>query len=65
MLMREGEELAKRLQKPPINKDVRYKMIKSVPHAWDKSPDPTKPAPLSEDLYRECCGHLSEAFEKS
>jgi acetyl esterase/lipase len=64
MLMREGEALAKRLQKPPINKDVRYKMVKGVPHAWDKSPDPTKPAPFSEDLYRECCGHLSEAFEK-
>jgi acetyl esterase/lipase len=64
MLMREGEELAKRLQKPPINKDVRYKMIKGVPHAWDKSPDPTKPAPFSEDLYQECCRYLSEAFEK-
>lgn len=65
MLMQEGKELAERLQKPPISKDVRYKMIKGVPHAWDKSPDPTKPAALSEDLYRECCAHLAEAFERT
>ncbi|KAL2152843.1 hypothetical protein VTH82DRAFT_3998 [Thermothelomyces myriococcoides] len=65
MLLQEGEALARRLGEPPINKDVRYKMIKGVAHAWDKSPDPTKPAELSEELYRECCEHLSEAFEKS
>ncbi|KAK4243287.1 Alpha/Beta hydrolase protein [Corynascus novoguineensis] len=64
MLMQEGEALARRLREPPIGKDVRYKMIEGVPHAWDKSPDPTKPAEFSEDLYRECCGHLREAFEK-
>ncbi|KAL2158804.1 hypothetical protein VTH06DRAFT_3996 [Thermothelomyces fergusii] len=64
MLLQEGEALARRLREPPICKDVRYKMIKGVAHAWDKSPDPTKPAALSEELYRECCAHLSEAFEK-
>ncbi|KAG7285730.1 hypothetical protein NEMBOFW57_008024 [Staphylotrichum longicolle] len=64
MLLQEGEELAKRLKRAPISRDVRYKMIKGVPHAWDKSPDPTKPAEFSEDLYRECCEHLREVFEK-
>jgi len=64
MLMREGEALAKRLREVPISRDVRYKMVKGVPHAWDKSPDPTKPAEFSEELYRECCGHLREAFER-
>lgn len=64
MLMKEGEELAKRLGSPPIGRDVRYKMIKGVPHAWDKSPDPTKPAEFSEELYAECCGHLKEVFDK-
>jgi len=64
MLLQEGEELAKRLERAPISRDVRYKMIKGVPHAWDKSPDPTKPAEFSEDLYRECCEHLREVFEK-
>ncbi|KAH6843431.1 Alpha/Beta hydrolase protein [Chaetomium sp. MPI-CAGE-AT-0009] len=64
MLMREGEALAARLGRPPIGKDVRYKMVAGVPHGWDKFPDPTKVAPFSEELYRECCGHLSEAFER-
>ncbi|KAH6618369.1 Alpha/Beta hydrolase protein [Chaetomium sp. MPI-SDFR-AT-0129] len=63
MLMKEGQELATRLGKEPIGKDVRYKMVKGVPHAWDKSPDPTKPAQFSEELYQECCGFLKEAFE--
>ncbi|KAJ4288758.1 hypothetical protein N0V88_007293 [Collariella sp. IMI 366227] len=52
MLLKEGEEFAKRLEQAPIGRDVRYKMIPGVPHAWDKSPDPTKPAAFSEDLYR-------------
>ncbi|KAK4149540.1 Alpha/Beta hydrolase protein [Chaetomidium leptoderma] len=64
MLMREGDEFAKRVGREPIGRDVRYKMVKGVPHAWDKSPDPTKPAEFSEELYEECCGHLSEAFAK-
>lgn len=65
MLQYEGEELAKRLSRAPINKDVRHKMIPGVPHAWDKSPDPTKPAAGSEELYAECCKLLNEAFKKA
>jgi acetyl esterase/lipase len=65
MLMREGEALAARLGRAPIGKDVRYKMVEGVPHAWDKSPDPTKPAAWSEGLYRECCGILREVFERA
>ncbi|KAL2015342.1 hypothetical protein VTK56DRAFT_5786 [Thermocarpiscus australiensis] len=64
MLQREGEEFARRLAKEPISRDVRHKMIPGVPHAWDKAPDPTKPAPGSEELYRECCEHLREVFER-
>jgi acetyl esterase/lipase len=63
MLLKEGELFAKRLGSAPINKDVRYKMIPGVPHAWDKSPDPTKLPPGAEELYRECCRELREAFE--
>ncbi|AEO63805.1 45283123-fe5c-4c76-8fe1-50e1987f3a35 [Thermothielavioides terrestris] len=62
MLQQEGEEFAMRLGREPINKVVRYKMVPGVPHAWDKSPDPTKPAEFSEELYRECCEHLRDAF---
>ena len=64
MLLREGEELAKRLGRPPINKDVRYKMIPEVPHAWDKAPDPIKPAAGAEKLYLECCKALKEIFDE-
>ncbi|KAK4135137.1 alpha/beta-hydrolase [Trichocladium antarcticum] len=64
MLLQEGEEFAKRLGREPINRDVRYKMIPGVPHAWDKSPDPIRVAQNSEELYQECCGYLKEAFER-
>lgn len=64
MLQQEGAELAQRLATEPINKDVRHKMIPEVPHAWDKYPDPTMPAPKSEELYKECCEHLREVFER-
>lgn len=64
MLLKEGEELAQRLGRAPINKDVRYKMIPGVPHAWDKSPDPTKPSPGAAELYRECCEMLREVFSR-
>lgn len=64
MLLKEGEQLAKRLASPPISKDVRYKMIPGVPHAWDKSPDPTKQPPGAEELYRECCEVLNEVFAR-
>jgi len=62
MLLKEGEELARRLGRAPINKNVRYKMIPEVPHGWDKSPDPTKTAIHSEELYLECCTALKDIF---
>ncbi|KAK1759792.1 acetyl esterase [Echria macrotheca] len=64
MLLREGEQLAKRLENPPISKNVRYKMIPEVPHGWDKSPDPLKPAAGAEALYLECCKVLKEIFDQ-
>ena len=62
MLLREGEELAKRLEKMPISKKVFYKKIPEVPHGWDKSPDPLKPAAHTDELYTECCQHLRSIF---
>lgn len=64
MLLREGEELAKRLGRPPIGKKVYYKMIPEVPHGWDKSPDPLRPAAHSEELYQECCMTLKGIFSQ-
>jgi len=63
MLLREGEELAGRLAAEPIGKNVHYKMIEGVPHGWDKSPDPIRPAAKSEALYQECCDILKGIFE--
>ncbi|CAK7219556.1 hypothetical protein SCUCBS95973_003855 [Sporothrix curviconia] len=62
MLLQEGEDLARRLGRAPIGKDVHYKMIPEVPHSWDKSPNPLKAAPGAEELYRECCEKLKAAF---
>ncbi|OTA59307.1 alpha/beta-hydrolase [Hypoxylon sp. EC38] len=63
MLLREGEQLAQRLQKPPISKNVYYTMISGVAHGWDKGPNPMKPPPKSEKLYGECCRRLRSIFE--
>ncbi|CAK7272568.1 hypothetical protein SEPCBS57363_005196 [Sporothrix epigloea] len=63
MLLQEGEYLARRLGRVPIGKDVYYKMIPDVPHGWDKSPSPLKPAPGAAETYRDCCERLKVAFE--
>ena len=64
MLLREGEDFAKRLGAAPIRKNVRYKMIPGVPHGWDKSPDPLKPAMNSEMYYDQCCTMLNEILQQ-
>ncbi|KAM7212929.1 Alpha/Beta hydrolase fold [Rhypophila decipiens] len=63
MLLKEGQEFADRLKSKPIGKNVRYKMIPEVPHGWDKSPDPVRPAAMSEELYGECCAALKEILK--
>ncbi|KAI1503805.1 Alpha/Beta hydrolase protein [Biscogniauxia marginata] len=63
MLLREGEDLARRLEKPPISKTVFYTMINGVPHGWDKGPNPVKPPAKSSRLYSECCRRLRKVFE--
>ncbi|KAI1482329.1 alpha/beta-hydrolase [Daldinia eschscholtzii] len=64
MLLNEGRELAQRLQKPPISKNVYYTMIPGVAHGWDKGPNPMKPPQKSERLYGECCRKLKRIFEE-
>lgn len=65
MLLKEGEDLAKRLQGTEIRKTVVYKMIEGVPHGWDKSPNPLTPAEQAEDLYKACCRKLKEIFDEA
>ncbi|KAJ3553461.1 hypothetical protein NPX13_g10882 [Xylaria arbuscula] len=62
MLLKEGEILARRLEKPPISKQMFYSMIHGVRHGWDKGPSPVKPPPKSERIYRECCVRLWRVF---
>ncbi len=64
MLLQEGELLAQRLARPPIAKEVHYTMVPGVPHAWDKSPSPLRPAEGAEALYRGCCERLRAIFAK-
>ncbi|KAI2607039.1 alpha/beta-hydrolase [Hypoxylon fragiforme] len=64
MLLPEGKELAERLQRPPIEKNVYYTMVPGVAHGWDKGPNPMKPPPKSEKLYGECCKRLRSIFEE-
>ncbi|KAI5859996.1 alpha/beta-hydrolase [Durotheca rogersii] len=63
MLLREGRELAERLEQPQIGKNVFYTMIPGVAHGWDKAPNPVKPPLKSERLYGECCRRLRSIFE--
>ncbi|KAI0484997.1 alpha/beta-hydrolase [Xylariaceae sp. FL0804] len=63
MLLREGEELARRFEQPPISRRVFYTQIPEVPHGWDKGPNPMKPPPKSEKLYTECCRRLRKVFD--
>ena len=65
MLQKEGKEFAHRLGEAPISKDVYHKMIRGVPHGWDKSPNPLRPAHQSEKLYTQCCQKLRAIFSNS
>ncbi|KAI0597803.1 Alpha/Beta hydrolase protein [Biscogniauxia sp. FL1348] len=65
MLLREGEDLARRLEQPPLSRTVLYTMISGVSHGWDKGPNPIKPPAKSSRLYAECCRRLKKVFEGS
>ncbi|KAI1815196.1 Alpha/Beta hydrolase protein [Poronia punctata] len=62
MLLREGEFLARRLEQPPISKRVFYTMVPKVTHGWDKSPNPVRPPPKTDNIYRECSTRLGKVF---
>lgn len=62
MLQKEGEAFAKRLAAEPLSKTVHHRMIPGVPHGWDKSPDPLKPAVHTQEVYTDCCRKLLSIF---
>lgn len=61
-LQAEGERFRDRLV-TKLGKNVIYKMIKDVPHAWDKSPNPIHWDPKIDRLYRDACIELIRVFE--
>jgi len=60
----EGEVFAQRLEKE-IGKRVTYQMIRGVPHAWDKSPNPFVVQPQVNELYEESLIKLQRILEPS
>lgn len=60
VLQAEASDLKSRLE--ALGKDVKHRLIKGVPHAWDKTPNPLKVAPRVEELYLDACHELRKAF---
>ncbi|KFY27477.1 hypothetical protein V493_03461 [Pseudogymnoascus sp. VKM F-4281 (FW-2241)] len=61
MLSVEGVEFGERLKSPIIGKTVKGGVIKNVPHAFDKMPNPMKYPKVAERVYGEVCGELIAA----
>lgn len=45
-----------------IGKTVRWREVKGVPHAWDKSPNPFRTPIKVDEYYRDACDGLRVAF---
>jgi len=59
-LLDEGERFYKRLL--GLGKQVWYRMVPGVTHAWDKSPNPRTADQTAEEVYEEVCRELSTIF---
>jgi hypothetical protein len=59
MLNAEGVAFAKRLKTPEVGKTVKGGLIKNVPHAFDKIPNPMKYPEVAERCYAEVCAELN------
>ncbi|RMZ07764.1 hypothetical protein D0862_04180 [Hortaea werneckii] len=62
MLLDEGQSFHERLISPEIGKNVVYKLVKGVPHGWDKAPNPLKPTPGVREHYLACCKAMRDIF---
>ncbi|CAM6104960.1 unnamed protein product [Calypogeia fissa] len=61
-LLVEAERMRDRLRQE-AGKEVVYRKVEGVAHAWDKSPNPLKWDPAIEEVYKEACAALKRAFE--
>lgn len=59
MLNAEGVAFGKRLESREVGKTVRGGLIKDVPHAFDKIPNPMKYPEVAERCYAEVCAELN------
>lgn len=61
MLLAEANSLKARLE--AMGKYVKYKMVKNVPHGWDKAPNPMVWTPGVKEHYQEACMELRRIFK--
>ncbi|KAI9745675.1 MAG: hypothetical protein M1818_001209 [Claussenomyces sp. TS43310] len=62
MLNAEGVDFGMRLASPHIGKMVRGGLIRGVPHAFDKKPNPISFPKDADRCYNEACAELNAAF---
>ncbi|KAI9885718.1 MAG: hypothetical protein M1823_002483 [Watsoniomyces obsoletus] len=61
-LLVEAERFRDRLIQE-LGKNVIYRRVDGVPHAWDKSPNFLQADQLREEVYAEVCSHLKRVFD--
>lgn len=61
MLLAEAQRLKSRLE--AMGKQVKYKMVRGVPHGWDKAPNPMQWTPGVREHYVEACAELRRVFK--
>jgi putative ergosteryl-3beta-O-L-aspartate hydrolase len=64
MLNAEGVAFGERLKGKGIGKTVKGGLIKGVPHAFDRKPDPCRWPVEAERCYREACAELNVVFRQ-
>ena len=62
MLNVEGVIFGERLSSAPINKTVHGGLVKEVPHAFDKKPNPLSFPASADRCYAEACTELKRVF---
>jgi acetyl esterase/lipase len=62
MLNAEGVAFGERLSSPAIGKNLHGGLIKGVPHAFDKKPNPISFPKAADRCYAEACSELKRVF---
>lgn len=62
MLNAEGVAFGERLSGPSVGKRIHGGLIKGVPHAFDKKPNPLSFPKAADQCYAEACAELKRCF---